>query len=194
MNGLNIIKILKDGGIGVLPTDTLYGLVGLALNKNTVKRIYKVRQRNPKKPLIILISSLKDLAIFNIKLDSSLKKALNKFWPGKVSVILPCISKKLKYLHRGAKTLAFRFPSKKSLINLLGKTGPLVAPSANWEGQPPAKNIKEAKRFFGDEVDFYVNAGKLDSLPSTLIKIESGKVSLLRKGAVKLKNEQIFKG
>ncbi len=52
---VEIEKILKSGGIGVIPTDTIYGLVGSALNKKAVRRIYQLRQRNPKKPLIILI-------------------------------------------------------------------------------------------------------------------------------------------
>src|SRR3989344_4954201 len=93
MTKAKIIKILKRGGIGVLPTDTLYGLVGLALNKKTVELIYKVRKRNPKKPLIILISSLKDLELFGIRLSSPTKKILNKLWPGKVSIILDCPSR-----------------------------------------------------------------------------------------------------
>ena len=182
----HVAKILLHEGVGILPTDTLYGIVGLALSKKAVERIYRLRKRNPKKPLIILISSLKDLGLFNIKADVRTKKLLNKFWPGEVSVILPCSLKKFAYLHRGTKTLAFRLPKKKSLIGLLKRTGPLVVPSANWEGYPPAKTIKEAKKYFGDKADFYVDAGKLDSLPSTLIKIENGRVILIRKGAVKI--------
>ena len=63
-----IKKILLNHGVGVLPTDTLYGLVGSALSKKAVARIYKLRRRNPQKPFIILISSLADLKLFNIKL------------------------------------------------------------------------------------------------------------------------------
>ena len=70
-----IIKILKNSGIGVLPTDTIYGLVGRALDKKTVERIYKVRKRNPKKPLIILISSLSDLKLFGVKPDKKTKRS-----------------------------------------------------------------------------------------------------------------------
>ena len=126
------------------------------------------------------------MELFGIKLSSPTKKILNKLWPGKVSIILDCPSEKFHYLHRGTKTLAFRLPNKKSLIDLLKKTGPLAAPSANLEGQPPAKTIKEAKRFFENKIDFYVNAGKLDSLSSTLIEITGGRITLLRKGAFKL--------
>ncbi len=162
-----IEQILLNGGVGILVTDTIYGLVGSALSKKAVARIYKLRRRNSRKPMIILISSLKDLNLFNVKVNNQLKKLLNKFWPGKISIILNCPSKKFLYLHRGAKTLAFRLPNKRDLVNLIKKVGPLVAPSANPEGLPPAKTISQAKKYFGEKVDFYADSGKINGLAST---------------------------
>ncbi len=134
-----IAEILKSGGVGVLPTDTMYGIVGSALNKKTVAKIYKLRYRAPHKPLIVLISSFSDLPKLGIKLKPAEQKILKKIWPAPVSIILPCFKKSLEYLHRGTKTLAVRMPKVKFLTGILAKTGPLVAPSANLEGQPPAK-------------------------------------------------------
>jgi len=175
------IKLLKKDGVGVLLTDTLYGLVGQALNKKVVARIYKIKGRNNKKPLIILISSINDLKLFGIKINNEIKKTLENFWPGPVSVVLFCPLKKFEYLHRGTKTLAFRLPNKKSLINILKKTGPLVAPSANPENMPPAQNIKEAKQYFSNNVDFYLKGISPKGKPSTLVKIDVGEVVILRK-------------
>ncbi|HLN18823.1 MAG TPA: L-threonylcarbamoyladenylate synthase, partial [Patescibacteria group bacterium] len=151
-----VAPILLRGGIGVLKTDTIYGLVGLALNKKTINRIYKVRKREKNKPMIILISSIDDLKTFGIIPDQKLKIWLNKYWPGKISVILPCRRKKFFHLHRGRYALAFRYPDKQNLLNLLRKTGPLAAPSANISGEPPAENIKKAVIYFQNRVDFYV--------------------------------------
>ena len=173
-------EILTKGGVGVLPTDTIYGIVGSALRPKTVERIYKLRKRNPKKPMIILVGLMGDLKRFGVNIDAKTKRILKRFWPGKVSIILPCLSKKFSYLHRGTKTLAFRLPAKKSLRALLRKTGPLVAPSANIEGKRPARTIAEAKRYFGNKVDFYVDAGQLADRPSKIIRIENGKVFTLR--------------
>jgi len=186
MQDFELIKLIKDGGIGVMPTDTIYGLVGQAMNKDIVQRIYKVRKRSPDKPLIILIGSIEDLGLFGIKVTSSQKAVLDKYWPGKISIILPCKSVKWQYLHRGTKSLAFRLPKNESLINILKQTGPLVAPSANPEGAVPAKNITEAKNYLGDEVDFYVS-GRSNPEPSTLVQLKSdGELVLLRQGAVKI--------
>jgi L-threonylcarbamoyladenylate synthase len=179
-NDKKIIEILYSGRVVVIPTDTVYGISALALDKKAVERVYKIKKRRPAKPMISLISNISDLGLFNIKLDEKTKKILRKVWPGKVSVILPCSSAKFHYLHRGTKLLAFRLPKNKKLLKLLSKTGPLVAPSANPEGFPPAKSIKEAKKYFRNKVDLYVDGGKKESQPSRLIRLKSGKVEILR--------------
>jgi L-threonylcarbamoyladenylate synthase len=186
MQDFNLTKSILAGDIGVMPTDTIYGLMGLALNKKVVQRIYKVRKRSPEKPFIILISSIEDLGLFGIKISAQEKAVLEKFWPGKISMILSCKSSKWQYLHRGTKGLAFRLPKKPSLINILKQTGPLISTSANPEGEIPAKTIAEAKKYFGHEVDFYVS-GRSNSEPSTLAKLQNnGELIVLRQGAVKI--------
>lgn len=185
-NSKKIEDTLKNGGVAVIPTDTLYGIVSSALDKKAVKKVYLLKKRNPKKPPIILISSLKDLIHFSIKLDKNISDFLKKIWPDKISVVLPCKNKKFSYLAKEKKSLAFRIPQNTQLLKLLKKTGPLIAPSANWEGNPPAENIKEAKKYFGEEVDFYIDNGVLKSLPSTLISIKNGKIKIERQGGIKL--------
>jgi len=175
---------LNNDGVGVLPTDTLYGLVGRALSKKAFQRIFELKKRDAKSPFIILISSIKDLKLFGIEINEESKRILDKYWPGKVSIILPCNNEKFSYLHLGTKTLAFRIPDKRDLLETLRQTGPLLTSSANHPGEAPALTIKDAKEYFGGSVDFYVDAGKLESLPSTLIKIENGKIVVLREGAV----------
>lgn len=180
MEKRTVIQMLKTGAIGVLPTDTIYGVVGSALNKRVVERIYKLRDRNPRKPMIVLIGALTDLKRFGVRLTPELKKMTARLWPGKISIIFKCRSKRMEYLHRGTRTLAFRLPAKNSLRMLLGKTGPLVAPSANPEGKPPARTIHEAKRYFKKKVDFYVDGGRQITRPSKLIAIVGGESVILR--------------
>ncbi len=177
----SVTEILSRGGVGVLLTDTLYGVVGSALDKKAVRSIYKIKGRDENKPFIILISSIKDLELFNIAIDKKIEAQLKKFWPGPVSIILPCSHKKFEYLHRGTNTLAFRLPKKQTLIKILKITGPLVAPSANPQGAIPARSLKEAKGYFGDAVDFYAAEGKSKAKPSKIVRISSGKLEILRK-------------
>lgn len=188
----DVVAILRRGGVGVLATDTLYGVVGSALSRKAVERIYRLRKRNPKKPLIVLIASMRELARFDVKADAQTKEFLAAVWPGKVSVVLPCPFKKYAYLHRGTKTLAFRVPKSVLLQRLLQKTGPLVAPSANIEGMPPATTVTEAKKYFGDKADFYINAGRRVSAPSTLVAIEHGRIVIHRQGSAKIKADMVY--
>lgn len=178
-----IIRIIKEGGIGVLPTDTLYGFSASALDQPAVEKVYKLKKRNPQKPLIVLINSWQDLDKLSINIDKETKQKLNEIWPASVSVVLPCQDEKFTYLHRGTDSLAIRWPDYKVLNNILEQTGPLVSTTVNVEGEEPAKTIKEAKSRFGDQVDFYLNAGELSGNHSTLIKIENNKIKVLRRGA-----------
>ena len=171
----NVIKILQKGGIGVLPTDTIYGLVGRAEDKEAVAKIKKFKKRSTGKPFIVLISSLKDLEKFGIKLNPEDRKILVKIWPGPVSVAF-------------SPKLSFRWPKNKLLTEIIKKTGPLVAPSANPEGLPPASTITEARAYFSDKVNFYLsNRKKLTGLASTLIGLKNGKIRILRYGKYKLR-------
>ncbi|MDB5167183.1 MAG: Sua5/YciO/YrdC/YwlC family protein [Candidatus Saccharibacteria bacterium] len=173
------IEILKNGGIGVIATDTIYGIVGQALNRNTVARIYKVKKRSPSKPFIILINTLSDLNSFNVEISEQTKAILNSYWPGPVSIILDCHATDFEYLHRGTNTLAFRMPAKAELIEIIEQTGPLVAPSANPEGLDPAVDITAAKAYFTTTVDFY-QEGTVNTKPSRIVKITDKGEEIIR--------------
>lgn len=181
-NWLKAVNILKDDGVVVLPTDTIYGIIGNAFSKNAVKKIYKIKGRDENKPFIVLINSFDALNRFGIKIGEKEAKIFLKFWPGKVSIILPCSFKKFEYLHRGTNNIAFRMIGKKNknLFNLIQYVGPLVAPSANMQNEPPAKTIKEAEKYFGKNIDLYISSGMKDSPPSKIIKYENDRFVILR--------------
>ncbi|MDE2399545.1 MAG: L-threonylcarbamoyladenylate synthase [Patescibacteria group bacterium] len=185
----NLIKVLQDNGVVVMPTDTLYGIVGKALSSDAVERIYVIRKRAPQKPCIILIGEINELEKFSITLSSEQKEKLKEYWsfdnledrPAPISIVLDCPNDRFTYLHRGTNTLAFRLPYQKELQNLLLKTGPLIAPSANLEGLPPARNIFEAKEYFGNLINLYIDGGELNGKASKVIKLhKDGSVTIIR--------------
>lgn len=173
--------LLKEGGIGVLPTDTVYGLVCLAANKEAVERVFTVKTRT-NQPGTILAASLTQLADLGIK--QRYLKAVEQYWPNPLSIIIPC-GTELSYLHMGKDSLAVRIPAHEGLIALLSKTGPLMTTSANTPGGMVAGNLAESQAYFGDKVDFYVNGGELGQQPpSTLIRIVDDAIEVLRQGAI----------
>jgi L-threonylcarbamoyladenylate synthase len=185
-NNKNLVKLIKAGGIGVIPTDTIYGLVCLASDKDAVETVFNIKGRDLDKPPIILISSTRELRSFGVVLSPVQKELLKTYWPGSVSVILSSSSKELQYLSRGHSTLTFRLPSDNKLVSLLQKTGPVIAPSANPQGLTPARNIDEAVDYFVGEIDFAVDGGVVESQPSTLVDLSKDTPKILRQGDAKI--------
>lgn len=183
-------EVLVIGGVAVIPTDTIYGIVARAFDKRAVERVYSVRGRDEKKPCIILVSSYEDINDLGVKISLNQKEFLDRNWPGQVSVILPCNLKKFEYLHRGTGTLALRMVGNrnKHLLDLIKKVGPIIAPSANPQGLAPARNRKEARKYFGDSVDSYICYGIKEGRPSTLVDLSKGKIEILRQGKIKIKH------
>lgn len=178
-----IAAAIRRGEAVVLPTDTIYGLCASALNQKAVEKIYQLRRRDKNKPCIILIADIAQLQNFKIKLTSDLKNLLSAIWPNRISVVLRYQSKNFSYLHRQIKTLSFRVPNSKFISRLLELTGPLIAPSANIQNRKPAKNLKEAQRYFHDQVS-YVDGGVIKGKPSSLIAFDKNfDLKILRAGA-----------
>lgn len=188
-----VIAALAAGGVGILPTDTIYGVVGSALSPEAVDRIYALKRRDRRKPLIVLIADIEDVERFGVVLSDRLRATLESYWPhsagalrderrGKpTSVILPLADDSFTHLDRGTDTLAFRLPDDEELRTLLREVGPLVAPSANVEGGAPARTIEEARRYFGGDVDFYVDGGVREGEPSAVIALDDdGGVEVVR--------------
>ncbi|HVQ43620.1 MAG TPA: L-threonylcarbamoyladenylate synthase [Candidatus Saccharimonadia bacterium] len=170
---------LARGEVGVIPTDTLYGIVGSALKPATVERIYALRKRELDNPMIVLIGDWTDLDRFHAVLPPQARALLERVWPGPVSVVVPVADAGWQYLHRGKQSIAFRMPAKPELLALLKQAGPVVAPSANLAGETPSVTVAEAQAYFGDEV-FYVDEGRLENSASALVDARTDPPRILR--------------
>ena len=172
-----LVDILKNGGVAVIRTDTIYGIVGRADNQAAVERVYRIKGRAPEKSPIILISEPSDM--FDMY-DPSLLDTLRAYWPGPNSIILPSQSGP-SWITRGNASIAYRLPADAPLQELIRTVGPLAAPSANPEGLPPAETIDQAKQYFGDAVDYYCDGGTVTNLASSsLFRYGDGDLTQLR--------------
>jgi L-threonylcarbamoyladenylate synthase len=168
-----LVRVLRQGGCAVIPTDTIYGVVASAGDTEAVERVYTIKGRSPQKPCIILLDQAERMRMFGVS-DEHVAKVLAYSADTPTSFIVPIFRDDLGYLDRGTHTLAFRIPQIDALHMLLTQTGPLIAPSANPEGQPPATTIGEAQAYFGGSVDAYEDGGTIEGKPSALIDVESG--------------------
>lgn len=177
------IDVIKNGGLVVAKTDTIYGILGNALNRETIEKIYQIKGREENKPFIILIPSIKMLKMFNVKENQTAERLLNLKG---ITVIFDIEDPEDKwyYLHRGKKSLAFRIPDDIAFLKFLEALNlPVVAPSANPSGLQPAEDINQAIEYFQDKINLYVDSGKvIENIPSTVVKVENGKIKILRKG------------
>ncbi|MCD8495165.1 MAG: threonylcarbamoyl-AMP synthase [Candidatus Pacebacteria bacterium] len=177
-------KILRQGGIGILPTDTLYGIVASVFHSDAIARVYELKGRTPTKPCIILIADITDLDQFPIDLNSFQKDFLRKHWPAPLSVILDLNQDLFADIHRGTLSLAFRIPKDEHLREFLRISGPLIAPSANREGETPAATCDEARHYFPRGIDVYSDGGVIHNTePSTIIHLHDDGYTLVRQGA-----------
>jgi len=177
-------ELLKPGAVGVIPTDTVYGLVARAADRAAAARLYQAKGRDAK-PGTLIAANREQLEALGLK--HRYLKAVEQFWPGAVSVVIPVSAPELAYLHQGKMSLAVRIPDDAGLQKLLAQTGPLLTTSANPPGQPVAATIVQAKDYFGDKLDFYEDGGDLsDREPSTIIRIVDDAIEVLRPGAVKI--------
>ncbi len=170
-------ELILKGNIVVLPTNTVYGLAARAADILAVRRLYGLKDRHHK-PGTIVAANLEQLA--KLGLDFTILNDVKQFWPGAVSVVVPA-DKKLDYLHQGLNSLAVRIPADKEFRDFLMVTGPLLTSSANLPGEPTANTVEEAKNYFGDQVDWYVDGGDLSGrLPSALVRFTNGQLKVLR--------------
>lgn len=179
-----IIEILKSEELLCSPTDTLFGILGNALSKKVANRIYAVKKRNPHKPLIVLFDSVERLKEFGIIVPKMYLKALKKLYPSSMTAVLSLseCSPFKKILKR--ENLAVRIPADEFLQHLIEETFPLFAPSANPEGEEPARNCKECKNYFEGQIKYCIE-GKSNGIPSTIVDLTKSKPLLLRDGMVK---------
>lgn len=178
--------IIKNGGVVVFPTETVYGIGVNALNKKAVSKIFKIKGRPKGNPLIVHIAKKED--IFNLakNIPKEADLLINKFWPGPLTLVLE--KKKIIPDNVTAKsqTVALRMPQNKIALNLIVSAGvPMAAPSANISGRPSSTAAIHALSDFKEKVDLIIDGGRAKiGLESTVVDLTKTPFLILRKGAI----------
>jgi L-threonylcarbamoyladenylate synthase len=176
-----VVSILQQGGVGILPTDTIFGIVARAQDRQAIARLYEAKHREGK-PGTMIAANIEQLAALGI--DRQYLDRVAHLWPNSVSIVLPA-DDELRYLHQGKNSLAVRIPADSEIHALLEQTGPLLTSSANMPGEPSSNNVTEAQAYFGDTVDFYVEGDTSNHEASTVALLhEDGTIEVLRQGKV----------
>ena len=184
MSGIDAaVQILREGGVVVVPTDTVYGLACLPRLPEGVQEIFRLKGRAEDKPLPVLgdgIGALETVAEF----DDRARALARTYWPGPLTMVLQRVP---GFGHDlggdDHSTVGVRVPQDGLTLELLGTTGPLAVTSANRSGEPPATTAAEAREIFGDSVPVYLDGGPGRGEPSTVLSLV-GPPRVLRDGAI----------
>jgi L-threonylcarbamoyladenylate synthase len=181
-------QVVRDGGLVVYPTETVYGLGCDPFNVNAVERVFRVK-RSRKKPLPILLSSVADLEKI-AQLSDVARKIAAKLWPGPLTIIIRKKPALPDIVTCGLDSVGVRIPKHDVAVQLIRlSNGLLVGTSANRTGREPACTASEALEQLGEEIDVLLDGGPAPLRePSTVVDLTTGKPKILREGPISVKN------
>lgn len=178
--------LLKNGELVGIPTETVYGLAANALDGKAVEKIFKAKGRPMDNPLIVHISDISQVESL-VKDFSEKAQALAKvFWPGPLTIIMPCSDNVPNQVTAGLDTVAIRFPSHKTARDIINCAGvPLAAPSANLSGSPSPTTAMHVYNDLKDRIPLIIDGGESNvGLESTVLSVAGEVPVLLRPGGI----------
>lgn len=190
MKDLNeIVKLLLNDEIVAIPTETVYGLAGLASSTKAIKKIYKIKNRPSINPLISHYENIDEISR-DVELSDLAEKLLKNFSPGPLTLVLPRKqnSRISELACAGLDTAAVRIPNHNLCLEILKKLKmPLVAPSANPSGRLSPISAENVIKMFGNKLEYVLDGGESKvGLESTVVELKNEELKILRYGAVSI--------
>lgn len=179
-------NIIKNGGIVLFPTETVYGIGTNALDENAVKKLYEIKQRPFTKQIPILVDSLSMIESLTIEVTNSEKKIIKKFLPGPLTIVLNVNDKLPQIVTAGHKTNGMRIPANEIAFKLVEYSGvPIATTSANISGKPSLTELSFNIQYFENKVDCIIDGGPCKiGLSSTVVQMINNKPFIIREGPV----------
>ena len=177
---------LKNGSIGIFPTDTVYGIGCNAFNEESILKIFNIKNRNYNKPINVLISDLEMLNLLVKNISNEEYKLIKAFWPGALTIIFNKENDISNLLTSNLNTIGVRIPNNNTAISLIKEANiPLATTSVNISGKPPGISSHDFIDCFTEKVDFIIDEGPTNlKYASTIVQIIDGKPIILRKGSI----------
>lgn len=176
-------EVLRDDGVIVYPTDTVYGLGCDITSKHAVERIIGIKGRDPKKPMSFVCADLTHISRY-ARVSNFAYRILKRFLPGPYTFVLEASREVPRLLLTKQKTVGIRIPDHPVCLELVRELGnPILSTSANLGGEDPLNDPAEIQRVLGGQVDLILECGVLPRVPSTVVSLVGDRVEVLREGA-----------
>jgi len=182
-----VLEVLHNNGMIVYPTETFYGLGGLASSEIALGKIYRLKGRDQNQPLPFIASDLAMVLNYVPQMPEEALLLAKKFWPGSLTLVLKAWPGKLPSMALGpGETIAVRVPPLIWLRELILEAGILlVATSANLSGRPPLSDFNQVHELFGGKVEVLIDGGKTKGgQPSTVLDVTVSPPKCLREGVI----------
>lgn len=181
------IQVLKKGGVVIFPTETAYGVGCRMDDEKAIRRLIEIRGREERKPFLVLVSSLEMAKKYLQDLPLEIEDLMKKFWPGPLTIVYDCQKDLVpKLVRANGKSLGVRMPGHKITLKLVEEVGvSVLAPSANFAGEPPVFELSDLEPELVKKIDFVLKlpcAGY--KKPSTVIDCTKRPWRILREGAI----------
>lgn len=184
----NAIEILKNGGIGIFPTDTVYGIGCRLDDEKALQQLFTIRNRPEEKAVLAVVDSIAMAEAYVTITGDVKEKLIEKYWPGGLTIVMPCNTEKIPTIARGGGlTLGIRQTNHPVLLELIRGVGvPIVAPSANFAGDPTPKVFSDISQELLALTDFAIDLPSGGNTASTVIDTTTNPWNILRQGAVEV--------
>ncbi|WP_300260289.1 L-threonylcarbamoyladenylate synthase [Clostridium sp.] len=181
-------EIIKKGGIGAFPTETVYGLGANALDGEAVTKIFEAKGRPQDNPLIIHIANKEDIEKYVEEVPTYGKELMDRFWPGPLTIIFKKKDIVSDITSAGLKTVGVRMPNDEVALKLIELSEvPIAAPSANISGRPSPTDVERCEQDLNGKVDFILGAEKSEiGVESTIVDATGEHLCILRPGGITL--------
>jgi L-threonylcarbamoyladenylate synthase len=178
--------LIRKGGVVAFPTRCLYGLGADAFNREAVDRIFKIKQRPPAKPILLLIDDPARLAPLVSRITASAEDIIKRFWPGRVTLIFEASERVPDDLMAGTAKIGIRLAGHPAAAQLAAAVqGPITGTSANLSGQPGCHRVEDLPTAVIDKLDLILDAGPLKGgRGSTVVDVSGNALKILREGVV----------
>ncbi len=179
------VQLLKSGQNVAIPTETVYGLAAALHSEVAIDAIFRLKRRPRTNPLIVHVADLNMCSEFIRSMPKDFEKLSQHFWPGPLTLIAEVLEEKIPDAVRaGLSTCAFRIPQHPLTLELLKRTGPLVAPSCNLSGKPSATSKEHVESDFGKDFPVLDDGLCTHGVESTICSFQDGSWKIARKGAI----------
>lgn len=172
-----VIKILKHGGIVIFPTDTAFAIGCRMDNEKAVRRLFEIRKRPMSQATPVLVNGLKMAESYLLPISRDVKeKLIDRYWPGALTIVLPCRKEKVPALVRGgSENLGVRMPNHPIALEIIKKVGvPILGPSANFHGDTTPFCFKDLDKELVKLVDFVVQGENCIKQPASHVSQPAG--------------------